>query len=133
MSKKEDFCPHCGAKTVEYRHKFNKHMAKGLILLDQMGGVGKLKELTQLTYNQRNNFQKLQYWGFIEKTGHESNWRVTDLGKNVLENRIVFDKYAVTYRSEVKRMEGPAITIEDALGDYAYWYREQYWDNRVKE
>ena len=58
-------CESCGHTLREYRHSLNKGLVQALQKLATKGEA-KLSDLN-LTVNQHNNFQKLQYWGLIEK------------------------------------------------------------------
>ena len=122
-------CEHCGAKMVTYKHKMNKGLCKGLIVLDRHGGKAKLAELTELNYNQRNNFQKLQYWNLIVKNIETKEWTMTTWGKDFLLGKVAVQKNALTYRNELQGFEGETITIQDALEDHAWWWRENYLEN----
>lgn len=121
-------CETCGAKLLSYKHKFNKGMAKGLMILHKKGGSAGLRDMTELSFNQKNNFQKIRYWGLIEK-GESGLWEITRHGINFLMNKVMIQKKVKTFRGLVEGFEGEFISILDAFGDYGYWYRENYLEN----
>jgi len=127
-------CPCCGANMKSYRHSLNKGLAKGLILLDQNGGSAMASKLA-LTKAQYNNFQKLKYWGLIEKGPMEGEsayvWKITDKGRQFARRKITIPKRVITFRNEPTDFEGENVSIEDALGEFAYWWKTQYLQNAV--
>lgn len=135
MTKAKERCEHCGAAVVKYRHSLNAGMVKGLILLDQSGGSSLFKDL-KLTFNQKNNFQKLRYWHLIEKKGSKkSEWSITAKGLGFLKGQVAVPKRVSTYRGNplVADIDTGVemVTIEEVLADHVYWYREDYLKNRV--
>jgi hypothetical protein len=112
-------CTCCGATIVKYRHKFNKGMAIGLYRLAQAGGVEHLKRL-KLAYNQRTNFQKMQYWGLVRKLKASSDggrtkgyWELTDKGRMFVNNEITIPYYAWSYRGKPVETEGEPCSINE--------------------
>ena len=112
-------CTCCGATIVKYRHKFNKGMAIGLYRLAQAGGVEHLKRL-KLAYNQRTNFQKMQYWGLVRKLKASSGggrtkgyWELTDKGRMFVNNEITIPYYAWSYRGKPVETEGEPCSINE--------------------
>ena len=103
-SRDPDLCPTCGAKIVRYRHTMNKALVTGLATLAAAGGEASLADLG-LTRNQVDNFQKLRYWGLVEKVHREDGtrvagvWRVTREGYAFLSGRRVY-RAVWTYRGE---------------------------------
>jgi hypothetical protein len=104
-------CDHCGAKMVEYKHNFSNALAIGLYQLYQEGKPVNIKRLG-LTRNQWDNFQKLRYWGLVEKAfGADGKriggcWNITLLGVDFIEKGTSIKKYVWTYRGETVRFEG---------------------------
>lgn len=114
-------CPHCDAKMVEYRHTINKNMVKCLFVILEAGGIMPFKEFNnKVTYNQRNNFQKLQYWGLVKKVKDKLSderragvWALTDKCLDFLQGILEINKNVFTYRNKTMRFEGEFISIED--------------------
>jgi hypothetical protein len=105
-------CECCGAKIVEYKHSFSKALAVGLGRLHFFaGGPVNLKNLG-LTRNQWDNFQKLRYWGLVNKatkadgTRAGGEWFLTKKGVDFIEKGIGITKSVWTYRGEAVRFEG---------------------------
>jgi hypothetical protein len=103
-------CECCGAKIVEYKHVFSTALAIGLHRLYMAGKPTNLRELI-LTRNQWDNFQKLRYWGLVEKFIDEDGnrrsgvWDVTPLGVDFIERNLQIPKHVWTYRGEFVRSE----------------------------
>lgn len=118
--KNKSICPHCGAPTVEYRHSFNRGLAVGLYELFRKGGPCKAADL-KLTPTQWTNFQKLRYWGLIEKCREEGEdrsnrmWAITEHGEAVCRGQRKFPQWVITYRGETRRFEGIHVGIDDYL------------------
>jgi hypothetical protein len=131
----EHVCSHCGANVRAYKHRLNKGLIKGLICLYKTdGGVSKLADLP-LTKNEFNNFQKLGFWGLVEKetVGGERTcrWKITKLGIDFIMSRVTIPVWVETFRrariSEAKEVVG----ISD-LVEVKYKKREEYLDDYSK-
>jgi len=70
------------------------------------------KEIWQ-DHNQINNFQKLGYWGIIEKTRKGGFWRLTRKGKRFLAGKIQLPKKVWVFRNQVVLEEDEHITIDN--------------------
>lgn len=105
---------------MEHRHTMSYPMAAalrhlyGYCLSHDLEAGANLKVLG-LTRNQWDNFQKLRYWGLVERifdagTGRRLSgyWRVTELGKNFLGSRCGIPRTVWTYRGEFVRAENNA-------------------------
>ncbi len=108
--KERKTCECCGAKLVEYRHGMSKGLARGLSIFflaygETAGEIGKL----DMTYSQRCNFQKLRYWGVVEKIGKPDGkggvWKVTPLGIKFLSGATNVPSTVWTYRAKVVERE----------------------------
>ena len=114
----EKTCECCGAKMVEYRHSFNYALAFCLHRIYLEENPVNIKTLDLHTY-QWNNFQKLQYWGLVEKAFDHSGdrikgmWSITERGIKFVEGRIKIRKSVWTYRSEPLRADGNEILFDD--------------------
>lgn len=125
-------CPHCDAKMVEYKHTLNKNIIQCLWIVCEMGGILPFKELNgRVTYNQRNHFQQLQYWGLTRKVKDEDGtrvaglWAITEDGMRFLKGEIPVFKHVWTYRGEFVRFDGEALFVSD-YGYEPYKTAEQY-------
>jgi len=108
---KPKFCDHCGAKIVEYKHGFSAALAHGLFQLFLAKEPINIKHLG-LTRNQWDNFQKLRYWGLVEKTTNEEGkrvggfWSITQKGIDFVKGNIGIPKSVWTFRGDTVRFEG---------------------------
>lgn len=117
-------CHHCGASMEEYRHGLNVGLVRALTKLAEHAGMipGRLRDCG-LTHTEHANFQKLGYLGLAEREqlrdGKGGWWRVTVKGATFLAGLGV-EKYAVTYRGKVIRLEGPIIVAGEVIDGYRY-------------
>jgi hypothetical protein len=128
MSKSE-VCECCGAKVVEYMHSLNKPMVESLLKLRVAGWKANIDKIN-LTSNQRNNFQKLQYWGLVEKyyEGGERKagvWKLTIKGGLFLDGEIGIQRHVITYRGKVRNYLGDEMNVSDFV-DVSYWQKKDY-------
>jgi len=123
-------CPTCRAKIVRYRHTMNRGLVEGLVALAEAGGEASLADLG-LTRNQVDNFQKLRYWGLVEKVHRDDGtrvagvWRVTRAGYRFLVGDCV-SRVVWTYRGATTGMDFIAGTVEARSVAPGYQYREEY-------
>ena len=114
-------CEHCNAKMVEYRHSLNQQLAECLLALASQGGTIEFRELQKfISFNQRANFPKLQYWGLIAKMrDDETNervgglWGLTWAGFHFVRGMGTVNKSVWTYRNEFVRFDGPQIFLKE--------------------
>ena len=125
MSKR--ICEYCGAKIVQYKHGLSKSLMRVLyrIIKDCNGEVGifEFKNI-KLSYNEGSNFQKLRYWGLIEKVGDDEGkggtWMLTQTGLSFACGELSLQKFAKTYRGELVCHEGEDVKIEDITGGWKW-------------
>lgn len=119
-------CPHCDAKMVEYKHGLSKGLARSLYRIAQNLGADNTFHIAEcdLTYSQRENSRKLQYWAIIEKLGDKDSkggrWRLTRIGLEFIRADISLRKFAWTYRGELVRFEGQHLYITDLSDGWKY-------------
>ena len=119
-------CPHCGAKMVEYKHGLSKSLCRSLAAVAIAFKDTQPHEIKDmgLDYNHRCNFQKLRYWGLVEKMGDQGSkgglWRITEYGMAFVKGLTSLPRFAWTYRGEVERLEGEQIMITDVSGGWKY-------------
>ena len=66
-----------------------------------------------ISYDQRNNFQKIQYWGLTEKIKTDGGtWGLTKKGYAFLAGEIPVYKSVWTYRNQTQRFDGPEMYID---------------------
>jgi len=127
---KHKYCNECGAKIVEYKHSFSAALAYGLHRLYLEGIPINIKHLG-LNRNQWDNFQKLRYWGLVEKSINEIGkriggcWSITQHGIDFIEGRVPIQKSVWTYRGDSLRFEGNTVFFID-IHDVSYRQRIDY-------
>ena len=125
-------CEACGAKVVEYKHRLNRPLIEALATAFKVAGIGPFQVgKLELTHSQQANFQKLRYWGLVERCVTEKNkhrggwWRVTMFGARFLLGHKQTRIMSITFRGQVRRMEGEVVAVGDIVegfelrGDYA--------------
>lgn len=123
MSSKTEKCDHCGAKTVEYHHALSIPLILGLRrLYNAGGGPINLRELN-MPWSMRDNFQKLRYFGLVEKTYSEGKrlngvWHITPKGIDFIEGKSLCAAGVWTYRGQTERVDAELIHFKDVVGDY---------------
>jgi hypothetical protein len=126
---KPDKCPHCGAKIVRYKHAINVWLVKALRQLASCGGTANIAEIG-LTHNQVCNFQKLKYWGLVEKGDDDGTWTVTERGYAFLAGEEEIPKQAITFRGQTENHEGEMVKVLDYLSS-AWTRRVEYAENAI--
>jgi len=121
-----NYCECCGAKLVEYKHGLSKGLCRSLAKAVVTFGDTEPHDIKDmpLDYNHRCNFQKLRYWGLVEKIGDSlgkgGKWRVTEKGMSFVKNEISVDRFVWTYRGEVESYDGEKLFITDITGGWQY-------------
>lgn len=113
--KKSKVCECCGAKMVEYKHSLNVGLVIALKKLVHHGKPATLKELN-LYVNQFNNFQKLQYWGLVDKN-ENYEWVATKLANDFF-NGYSIPKSVWTYRGKFIRADEKTVNIGELRIEY---------------
>jgi hypothetical protein len=131
MAKAKKLCPHCGAAMMEYRHTLNRGLVTALFRLYQAGKGVNLKDLG-LTRNQWDNFQKLRYWGLVEKVFERGKrksgvWKVTGPGEAFLKCKMSVPRSVWSYRGSFVRWGDPTdlCTVVDFFPAF-YGRKEEY-------
>jgi hypothetical protein len=96
------YCDCCGAKMVEYTHMLNLPLLTALLKLYNAGhGEHHLRDLN-LTYSERCNFQKLRYWGLVERR-EGGRWEMTMHGRFFARGEVRVPRAVQTYRAKTVR------------------------------
>ena len=125
MSNKK-ICEHCGATMVEYKHGLSKGLCRSLAVVTLAFCDTEPHEIRDmnLDYSHRCNFQKLRYWGLVEKIGDKDSkgglWRITEDGMKFAKGEISAPKFVWTYRGDVVRYEGEEIWITAVTDGWKY-------------
>jgi hypothetical protein len=117
-------CPCCGQYAKVYRRQINSGMARSLIAMYLHGPQGQWVHLpTQVGARSREE-GKLRYWGLVEEQvdvqrsdgGRAGYWRLTNAGRTWVTGQSTVPKFVYVYNNIVLRLEGPQVSITDALG-----------------
>lgn len=130
-------CPHCGAKMEKKKHVLSKGIVRALRVT--IAGV-KAQDKNDIvfgdipweSFNQRQNFQKLRYFGLVahpkDANGNSiiGRWLITRRGGNFLRCEQAIPSFVVTYRNHVLERSESLVTIQDVEQDQAaeYYQRE---------
>lgn len=117
--KKIEYCPCCGRKIVEYKHKLNKVLIKGLRSLKDAGGCERIDNLN-LSSSEFNNFQKLGYFGLAVRSGINSKWQITTKGVKFLGGVGRCEDYVITLNGRVIAKSGNEVLISDVKDSVMY-------------
>jgi len=122
-------CPCCDQFAKVYQRPLNSIMTRVLIALyhhDTSGPRGAyhhLQTVAALVGHHGGEGAKLVYWGLAveertrrEDGGRAGYWRITDEGRAFVERRVTVPRLAVVYNGQLQQIEGPEISIVDALG-----------------
>lgn len=116
-------CQCCGAKLVEYTHSFSKGLAQSLFLMSGRRDGVNISSIIK-SHTMLSNFQKLRYWGLVERVNKDSekggDWRITELGQNFLDGKSVIFKKVTTYRANVRAFTGEQITFDKVSDGWLY-------------
>ncbi len=112
----EKRCTHCDATIVTYQHNLGKGLCAGLKALSAYLHATHLDELN-LTYNQRCNFPKLQYWGLVIRGKASGTWCITDMGREFVSGKIAVLQHAKSYRGKTVTQLGAPVHFKD-IYDY---------------
>ncbi len=115
-------CPTCTQFAKVYRRKLNSGMAVSLIRMWRAAGTE--WQHVPTTVGRRSAEEgKLRYWGLIEEEterredgGRAGYWRVTEAGAAFVRAQATVQSHAMIYDGDCLRLDGPYITIQDALG-----------------
>lgn len=126
-----EHCESCGAKIVEYKHGLNKLLASALLKVAALSKSRPvhLKE-AHLTHSERDNFQKLRYFGLVAKSFSDDGlriqgcWQLTPKGRLFVEGIGYCYPTVWTYRGDPVRFEGDPIEIVDLIDTSSTSYQE---------
>jgi hypothetical protein len=122
-------CPYCDAKLNNRTERLTKGLCKTLIKFwhKSLNGTRArhLLKACGFTTSEINNFQKLRYFGLVEKTSTSGVWRMTPLGEQFAMNCCDVPVYVEVYRNEVKTRSTETASITAILQTEPYWLQRQ--------
>lgn len=115
-------CPCCTQFAKIYRRKINAGMARALIT--QWNAVGQNYTRTTRIAPFTHEAAQLSWWDLIEDDqarrddgGRSGLWRITDIGKQFVLNRLRVPKYALIYDGRLLRLDwSDSVDIAECLG-----------------
>jgi hypothetical protein len=129
--KEQHSCPHCGASMQAYKHTLSSGLVSSLIKAIQfVHRVNKNEfhlqhDLTSLTKNEYNNFQKLRFHGLVAKVDSKAGyWLITKRGGQFLRGEIAVPMHVVTFRNKVIERAEELIHIDEYRGEVPEFQKE---------
>lgn len=123
-------CPCCDRWGKEYKRAINGTMAASIGWLAGIGQPGgewiDVPRRAPRFVLASNQLPTMAWWKMCERNDstaseedkkHSGYWRVTELGARWARNEVAVPRYAVTYNSTVRRLEGEMVRISDVLGE----------------
>lgn len=134
-------CPCCMHKETAYLHKINEGLVLALkqlqMFYDKEKRAANLQKDLELTKNQYNNFQKLQYFYVVKRT--EEGWYPSTRGRDFLAGLLSIPSHAATMNGEVLTPDHEAwethskdvqqVMVTDFLSS-SYKTREEYQEEK---
>lgn len=117
-------CVACDQFAKVYRRNIYATLAKHMITMWQKGGPDRrFLSLSKDLKQGGGDMGKMRYWGLVEEektvfpdTGEQGYWRLTDLGVKFVCGEVTLPKYAYVYDGVCLRLDGPQVSIREALG-----------------
>lgn len=116
-------CPVCNRIAKIRRRPITSTMARSLIKLYQGAPFGSFVHWGRLIGRQYSDEAKLAHWGLVEEErrtredgGRAGYWRITQAGVDWIEGRSTVTQTGLFFNARCLGLEGPQITIADALG-----------------
>lgn len=125
MTKERHICPTCGQQVLKHKHVFRKSLANLVeFTIKKTGPVHPfhLQKELNLTKNQYNNFQKLQYWGLVKKSFANGKriggfWQFTRSAVDLVNGGSV-PAWVKTYNNQPVEYSTERTRLSDAIGFY---------------
>ena len=95
-----EFCAHCGAKVVKYKHKLNKPLVSAMIRIYSIARLGEVNISELLSHAQVCNFQKLKYWDFVIPGENSGYWKLTSTAEGFIQGLTEASLSVWTYRGK---------------------------------
>lgn len=122
-------CPVCGQFVKVYKRRINSTMARGLIWANGKSPDEPWFHISSLieciSTSAGGDFAKMRYWGLVEEQYHEVGqggrkssgmWRITEKGRNFVNNRVCVPEYALVFDGRVLEMSKNHVDIKSCLG-----------------
>jgi len=118
-------CPCCGKYVKAYKRKLNAGMCRALIIIYKLTKNGNTihvqSKFTELGLRATTmDYAYLEKWSLIEQKGDNGYWKVTQRGKEFVEDDIDLPEYALVYNGNVYKWADNLVNIETALTEEFY-------------
>lgn len=127
---KKEFCQHCGQSIMQHKQSLSRSLVNILFIVANRGLPSfHLQKDVNLNHNQYANFQKLKFWGLVERDENESGkWKITKDGMAFLFGESMLPRSVWTFNNKVTAAsQDELISIRDLkLEPFRYKKREQY-------
>ena len=138
MGKEVKHCNCCGAKIVVYPHTLSERLVDCMLKLYKKDNYASHLDDLGIDRKQNANFQKLRYFGLVEKKGTAGYWGLTYLGVEFIAGKVKVASQVWSYRGDtVAPPEGKAKDIKYVnISDYfpkVYQKREDYNKNAISK
>ena len=120
-----EICEHCGAKIAEHKHGLSKGIIRSMYIVakaQEIKSPVKLRK-TRLTYSQRANLLKAQYWGLIAKGTPDKDtgeWYITEKGFRFMRGEMSLPHNVRTFRNEVQEYEGKKLFVTEVTDGWKF-------------
>lgn len=123
-------CPACSQNVAMSVRPLDAKMAHLMVAMYRADPYG-WHHAPSLTGDKGGDSVKSRHWGLIEgRDGHREDgnprngyWRLTDLGRRFVRSEATVPRWALLYNEECHLLDGPPVTIQEALGT-GFDYRE---------
>lgn len=123
-------CKECGQSVMRHKQSLSKSLVVILVKAYETFGQKSfhLQKDLPLTKNQYANFQKLKYWGLVQRDlSAPGYWLITEYGKEFLKGLSRVSRFAWTFNNHVVESSHEMVFIKDVLGSTPYYKkREEY-------
>lgn len=112
-------CPCCGRPCRESKRSMSKPMARFLLWLvsEYRGNPIDPRPWTRHK-DYGGDYAKIAHWGLATRLpGKEPRWYPTKKGRDFVMGKLKLQRRVVLWRNAVLRYEGPAVTIDEVLGE----------------
>jgi hypothetical protein len=115
-------CPCCGKYVKAYKRKLNAGMARALIIIYKLtingNSIHVQSKFTELGLRATTmDYAYLEKWSLIEQKGDNGYWKITQRGKEFVEDDIDLPEYCLVYNGEPYKWSADLINIDTALTD----------------
>lgn len=128
-------CDCCGHQITAYSHNINAQLVQALEQLvrffKEKGRECNLQKNLNLTKNQYNNFQKLQYFGLVYKG--EKGWLPTNLAVNFMNGTAYIQNPVATYGKEILPIYHEAWSTAEKKPKTLYVHQVKNYDWKGRE